>query len=46
MARAIDVLGENMRVRQPSLAFEVRPNGGDVGVCFARIDLAQHIVET
>ena len=46
MARAIDVLGENMGLRHPRLAFEIRPNGSDVGVCFARIDLAQYVVET
>jgi hypothetical protein len=46
MAGSIDVLGEDMRIRQPRLAFEIRPNGSDVGVCFARIDLAQDVVET
>jgi hypothetical protein len=46
VARAIDVLGENMGLRHPRFAFEIRPNGSDVGVCFARIDFAQNVVES
>jgi hypothetical protein len=45
MARAIDVLREDVRVSQPRLTLEVSANGGDVSVSFARVDLAQHIVE-
>ncbi len=45
VTRAIDVFGEHMRLRQPRLAFEIGTDGRDMGVCFARIDLAQHVVE-